>query len=150
MRERVQLPEGFTEISAKSVIYSGNTEQGEALLTEYGFSKLVNLFRADTTYMPLLHESWPRINFVCDTPEIVSGLEEMMAGWPEPAEKKPDNWTQSVYMGAIQGFAIANGLVMVVEQQYTDGTGWCGAYVSLLSKDVHDSLPKAPEEPGVM
>lgn len=146
----VKLPKGFDEIGESNFEYKGSTEEAERLLALSGLTKLENPFwwqQALSVYVPINRVGWPRLDFKSDTPQIKELVTNFIVqGLPLRSDNLPTDWSRDSYLARIEEFARNHGLVHVVTSDYQVHDGrWEGAGISLLSKDVFDSLPQFPK-----
>ena len=143
----VSVPEGFDEVMESTFEYEGTTENGERLLSAYGFTKLENPFMwgdALIVYVPFKIGGWPSLSMTCDTPEIKAQAQDWVRdSLPAKSDDLPSDWNELNYMAKIDEFARNNGLVTIVTLDSGVRNGiWQGAHISLLSKQVAESLPE--------
>ncbi len=141
----VALPEEFDEAMESTFEYDGSAEKGECLLKDYGFTKLANPFWAAlTVYVPILGLGWPRLDITSDTPKIKTMIEEwVQKALPARSNNLPADWSKDNYLGRLSSFSQNNGLVHVVTSDYgSHKDRWEGAGISVLARELFESLPK--------
>lgn len=148
----VRLPKGFDEIVESSFEYKGTMQEAERLLVLSGLTKLENPFwwwgPALLVYVPINRSGWPRLDFTCDTPEIKELVTQWVEqGLPQRSDKLPADWNKDDYISKLESFAGDHGLVHVVNQDYgINETRWEGAGISLIAREVFNSLPQFPKK----